>query len=326
VTIDAERFERFLAAVSPELGARIESSRPISGGYSRVTSVVEISTAGGDRQTLVVRADPPVGKGVFVSDRDREWPLLQAMWEVDTVEIPRPRWYEGTGELLGTKCIVMDHVEGTPLQQLLGEGMEHAAARAIFLDVAAALIRTPLDRLPLDHPGDWESYLDGAIDLYARAERELSDSSPVIRYVAAWLRSHRPPPVPLGLVHGDFQPGNILVSEGRPPIVIDWEFGRIGDPREDVGYYSGSPLPDSLYTADPDAFIAEYRERTGYTEDQVNPGVLEYFFILGMAELFVQMMQSADDLARGHPRGVMSTFLINSLSYFHEKYLEICLR
>jgi aminoglycoside phosphotransferase (APT) family kinase protein len=263
-----------------------------------------------------------------MSDRDREWPLLQAMWDVDTMEIPRPRWYDGTGERLGTKCIVMDHVEGTPLQLLLPDRIEVAAAGGIYLDVAAALIRTPLDSLPdgIERPADWDSYLDSAIDIYVRAEEEIADSSPVVRYVAAWLRANRPPPVPLALVHGDFQPGNILVAPGRPPVVIDWEFGRIGDPREDIGYYSGSPLPNSLYTADPEAFLADYRERTGFTEDQVNPEVMEYFFVLGMAELFVQMMRGADDLSHGRSRGIMSTFLINSLSYFHDKYLEICTR
>jgi aminoglycoside phosphotransferase (APT) family kinase protein len=323
-----ERVGRFLAETAPELGAEVLSYRPISGGYSRVTSVVEIGTSDGSKQKLILRADPPAGRGVFTSERDREWPLLQAMWDVDTLEIPRPRWYEGTGDVLGTKCIVMDHVEGSPLQLLLGEGMDIAEARAIFLDVAAALVRTPLDRLPaeIEHPSDWDTYLDSAIDIYARAEQEIADSSPVIRYVVAWLRAHRPPPVPLALVHGDFQPGNILVAEGRPPVVIDWEFGRIGDPREDIGYYSGSPLPNSLYTADPEAFLAEYLARTGFTAEQVNPEVMEYFFILGMAELFVQMMHGADALSRGEPRGIMSTFLVNSLSYFHDKFLEICTR
>jgi aminoglycoside phosphotransferase (APT) family kinase protein len=322
-----ERLERFLAEIDPDLAATIVSYRPISGGYSRVTALTEIRTADGAIQKLVLRSDPGGDKGVFTSDRDREWPLLQAMWDVDTIEIPRPRWYDD-GERLGTKTIVMDHVEATPLQATLGEGVDIAGARTVFLEVAAALLRTPLDALPvvIERPTDWDSYIDTAIDIYARAEAELSDSSPIIRYVSAWLRANKPPPVPLALVHGDFQPGNILVADGRPPVVIDWEFTRIGDPREDIGYYSGNPLPHSLYTADPEVFLAEYRELTGFTEEQVNPAVMEYFFILGMAELFVQMMQGADALSRGEPRGIMSTFLVNSLCYFHEKYLEICSR
>jgi aminoglycoside phosphotransferase (APT) family kinase protein len=322
----ADRLERFLAEVEPGLDATVVSYRPISGGYSRVTALVEISTASGDGQRLVLRSDPRGDKGVFTSDRDREWPLLRAMWDVETIVIPRPRWYDGTGERLGTKTIVMDHVEGTPLQLTLGDPASVAPARTVFLEVAAALLRTPLDALPADieRPTDWDSYIDSAIDIYVQAESELSDSSPVIRYVSAWLRANKPPPVPLSIVHGDFQPGNILVAEGQPPVVIDWEFTRIGDPREDIGYYSGSPLPNSLYTADPDAFLAEYRELTGFTEEQVNPQVMEYFFVLGMAELFVQMMQGADALSRGQAKGIMSPFLVNSMCYFHGKYLDIC--
>jgi aminoglycoside phosphotransferase (APT) family kinase protein len=321
-----ELLERFLAEVDPDLAATVVSYRPISGGYSRVTALTEIRTADGTTQKLVLRSDPRGDKGVFTSDRDREWPLLQAMWDVGTIEIPRPRWYDATGERLGTKTIVMDHIEATPLQATLGERADIAGARTVFLQVAAALLRTPLDALPahIERPADWDSYIDTAIDIYVRAEAELSDSSPIIRYVSAWLRAHKPPPVPLALVHGDFQPGNILVADGRPPVVIDWEFTRIGDPREDIGYYSGNPLPDSLYTIDPEAFLAQYRELTGFTEEQVNPEVMEYFFILGMAELFVQMMQGADAVSRGQAKGIMSPFLVNSMCYFHEKYLDIC--
>ncbi len=322
----SDRLERFLAEVAPELGASVVSYRPISGGYSRLTAVAEIRTSEGGTEKLVLRSDPPGGEGVFESDRDREWQLLQALWDLDGVTIPRPRWYDPTGHLLGSKTIVMDHVDGTPLQLTLGADADTSAARSIYLDVAAALQRTPTETLPavMERPDDWDSYLDAAIEIYSRAERQMADCSPIIRYVSAWLRANRPPPAPLGVVHGDFQPGNILVGGESSPVVIDWEFTRIGDPREDIGYYSENPLPNSLYAGDPEALLAGYRERTGLTEEQVNPQVMRYFFILGMAELFVQMMRSADALTRGQGKGIMTPFLINSLSYFHEKYLDIC--
>ena len=38
-------------------------------------------------------------------------------------------------------------------------------------------------------------------------------------------------------------------------MVIDWEFTRIGDPREDIGYYSSNPLPRNFYGADPQRFL-----------------------------------------------------------------------
>ena len=92
------------------------SITPISGGYSRLTSVADIRTADGGAQKLILRSDPPSGHGVFDSDRDDEWQLLLALWEADAIDIARPRFYDATGERLGSKTIVMDHVEGTPLQ------------------------------------------------------------------------------------------------------------------------------------------------------------------------------------------------------------------
>ena len=320
------RVERFLAALEPDRAATVTAFKPISGGYSRVTARVDVRWSDGDEEKLILRMDPPPGKeGVFSSERDREWSVLQALWADGTVTIPRPRWYD-TGEHLGTKAIVMDFVEGTPLQLTLQPDGDFRPATDIYLDVAATLQRIPLKALPgeIEHPDDWDSAIDSAIDIYGRGERGLVESDPVIRYVTAWLRANKPPPVPLGVVHGDFQPGNILVAAGREPVVIDWEFTRIGDPREDVGYYSGSPLPNSLYTADADYFLARYRQVTGLSEEQVNPDVMRYFFILGMAELMIQMMQGADALARGEPKPVMNTFLINSISYFHQNYVDIC--
>jgi aminoglycoside phosphotransferase (APT) family kinase protein len=324
----AERLERFLAEVAPDLGATVTSVRAISGGYSRLTSVAQIRLADGVETKLVLRSDPPSGHGVFDSDRDDEWPLLLSLWEVDAVDIARPRFYDATGEWLGSKTIVMDHVEGSPLQQMLGPDADIGATRSIFLNIAASLQRIPLSALPqgMGRPDDWDTYIDGAIEIYDRAERELRDSNPVVRYVAGWLRGNRPPPVALAVVHGDFQPGNILIGDGHPPVVIDWELARIGDPREDIGYYSGSPLPNSLYNADPQAFLDEYRALTGFTEEQVNPEVMDYFFILGMAELFAQMLQGADTLTRGNRAGIMAPFLVNSLCYFQERYFGICAR
>src|SRR5688572_13819491 len=89
-----DRLERFLADVEPDLKATVVSYRPISGGYSRITALADIRAADGGEQKLIVRSDPPGGEGVFQSERDREWDLLQALWDDHTIEIPRPRWYD----------------------------------------------------------------------------------------------------------------------------------------------------------------------------------------------------------------------------------------
>ena len=217
-------------------------------------------------------------------------------------------------------------LRGVPLQSTLAEDKDPSDATEVYLEVAAAIQRTPLDALPTDmeRPADWDTYLDSAIKIYSGP----SGTSPTAVLSSGTSPPGsgptRPPPVPLGLVHGDFQPGNILVAPDRPPVVIDWEFTRIGDPREDIGYYSSNPLPRNLYGVDPQRFLSTYRELTGLSETQVNSEVIDYFFMLGMASLFAQMMDGAAAIAEGRRSGLMNVFLINSLSYFHGKYLSIC--
>ena len=322
----AQGFESLLAEVEPARGGKVTTFRPISGGYSRETAMAEVTWNDASHEKFILRCDPIGGEGVFQSDRDEEWDLLQALAKVDTFEIPQPRWYDATGEHFGSKVIVMEFCEGTPLQLTLAGKSDLRPETDVYLNVVAAFQRTPIDGLPahLGKPESWDGHIERAIEIYERAERDIPDCSPVVRYACAWLRANKPPAMPLGLVHGDMQPGNILVAEGSTPIVIDWEFARIGDPREDVGYYSGSPLPNSLYEADRTYFLERYREVTGLTEDQVNEEILEYFFILGMATLYAQMMEGAAAIARGDGGGVMNVFLINSILYFQGRYLDIC--
>ena len=141
--------------------------------------------------------------------------------------------------------------------------------------------------------------------------------------MAAQLAAHRPPPVPLTFVHGDAQPANILVPDQGPVLMIDWEFARIGDPREDLGYYSHLPVPPNLYQADPPGFLARYRERTGLTREQVNEDTVSYFYVLGMARLLGQMFDATDALARGQSRGVMATYMMNGISATTTAFVEV---
>jgi aminoglycoside phosphotransferase (APT) family kinase protein len=148
----------------------------------------------------------------------------------------------------------------------------------------------------------------------------------VIRYASALLVRHRPPPVPFTLVHGDCQPSNVLVADSGEHVVIDWEFARIGDPREDLGYYTQIPMPPNVYHRDPQAFLARYRELTGLTEEQINPDTVEFFLVIGMAHLLAQILRALDAVSRGETRGVMATYLVNAVTHQYGLYLDVCRR
>jgi aminoglycoside phosphotransferase (APT) family kinase protein len=136
------------------------------------------------------------------------------------------------------------------------------------------------------------------------------------------MRENLPREVPLALVHGDVQPGNVLVPEGSAPVVIDWEFSQVGDPRQDLGYFPQVPMPPLLYHPDPEKFCALYRERTGMAEQDLNPLMVDYFLVLGTAHLQQNMLMGAEAVAQGEHRGIMGTYLIIAITHFHNLYLN----
>jgi aminoglycoside phosphotransferase (APT) family kinase protein len=314
-----------LAAEQPDRTASLASLSQIPGGYSRVTSRAEIRWSDGQADTYILRSDPTGGGQVFTSDRDAEWALLQALRLRDEVSIPAPLWYDHDGRYFGTKCIVMQFCDGDSLDAHLAKGCDPDQAADIFVRTAAAIHRIPVSALParMQVLGGWDSYLDSVIDVFRQAEFRTSENIPALRYVAAWLGRHRPPPVPLTLVHGDYQPGNILLPATGPPTVIDWEFGRVGDPREDLGYYVQWPARPHLLKDDPEGFLARYRAASGLSEDQVNMEVVQYFLMIGMARLLAQLIGAADAIGNGGG-GALPCYLINAISHQIDEYLRIC--
>jgi aminoglycoside phosphotransferase (APT) family kinase protein len=325
--LDAASLQRFLDHVEHDRRPTVTSFRPISGGYSRLSALASVRWADETEETFVLRADPPPDTGVFESDRDEEFRLLRALHGRLAVNTPNVRWYDATGEYLAEKSLIVDFFPGRPLPEVVtAEGIP--AATEIFVDTIAKIHSGPLDAMPADlpRPTDPDAYVEGLVDMLGRLDREVSDSNPFVHYAAAQLRAHRPPSMPLTIVHGDCQPANILVPDSGDVLMIDWEFGRIGDPREDLGYYSHLPVPPNLYEADPEGFLARYREKTGATEEQVNPETVSYFYILGMARLLAQMFAGADALALGRPRGVMATYMMNGTMATTRAFVDIARR
>ena len=131
----------------------------------------------------------------------------------------------------------------------------------------------------MPHPASWEARIDDLIQSWRDAEAASVNSDPTWRYIAAWLAANKPPPLPLRLTHGDPQAPNVMVDHDGNYLVVDWEFAAIGDPREDLGWYNiySTAAGPNLYEADPEAFLAAYREVTGFGEAEVNQLTVGYF-------------------------------------------------
>ena len=323
-----ERLSRFLAAQEVGRSAVVEHYAPMTGGYSRVMAKADVRWDDGAIETLVLRGDPPPGEGMLETDRDVEWQVLQGLTRLGAVPMPAARYYDATGEQLGTKCIVLDCTPGPSLQSELERTADVVTHRDEFVDCLAAVHAVPLDAVPscIDHPATWDAYLVERIALWAETERMLAEANPIMRYVGSWLAAHRPPPMDLVLCHGDFQAPNVLIHPDTGLQLIDWEYAHIGDPREDLGWYVvvSAASPPSMYSPDPAAFLARYRERTGADEIHVNEATVGYFTMVAMVKIFAGIILGASAMARGTNASLLTTFNLNAIAIGHMNCLDAC--
>jgi len=319
--MDRDRLQAFLNAVEPDRGPTVLECQPIPGGYSRDTARATVQWADGTIESFFLRGDPPIDASVFRSDRDREWLLLNSLVNSPTFAIPRPRYYDETGEYLGCKCIV---AEAIPAQSMFAPPrveIDLEAATALLVDVIASIHAMPLDVLDaqIPQPESWRAHIDSLVGRLDEIQAGLQESNPVLHHVARVMRESLPREMPLALVHGDIQPGNVLVPEGKDPVIIDWEFAHIGDPREDLGLLAAIAY---AYKKSPEEFCAPYRERTGMAEQDLNPRIVDYFLVLGTAHLLRHMLMGAEAVAQGEHRGLKGPYLINAVTHFHNLYLN----
>ena len=321
------RLAAFLAAEEP--GWRdisVTSYEVMTGGYSRLLAKAHVRHADGER-VFVLRGDPPADQQLIHTDRAQEWDVLSAM-HANGVRVSAPRYFDPTGERLGTRALVLDFCEAASLLAYLAStgDDEHREAAERLAEAAAGFHGVPLDRLPasLPRPASWDAYIGARIHEWKATSLAHLESLPILRFVAAWLDAHRPPPVPLSLIHGDFQSANLMRDADGTLVILDWELAQIGDPREDLGYFKAvaQAAPPDLTGLDAEAFCARYRALTGFTEEQLNPAVLAYFLILGVVGTVRQLLEGGAAFARGDNKLLGSLFSMSSVQFGQMMWLQ----
>src|SRR3546814_16150144 len=77
----------------------------------------------------------------------------------------------------------------------------------------------------------------------------LGEPHPAFELGFRWLEANRPATTTVGVVHGDFRLGNLLVDQEGLRAVLDWELTHLSYPLEDLGWFFvqawrfGSPPP-----------------------------------------------------------------------------------
>lgn len=183
----------------------------------------------------------------------REARVLRALAATD---VPHPRFHAVCDDLdvIGTCFYTMELIDGfTPMGTLpdrwaendwrpqLGYAMVAGAASLGAVDHAAvglADFGKPdawLDR----QVSRWRSQLDGyaQMDGYAQSSDD-GPAIPGVDRVGDWLDANKPAACHIGIIHGDYQFANVMMSAHAPKVaaIVDWELSTLGDPLLDLAW------------------------------------------------------------------------------------------
>jgi aminoglycoside phosphotransferase (APT) family kinase protein len=118
---------------------------------------------------------------------------------------------------------------------------QQRAVMTDFMGIVAALHQLDPERLDLDGlplPVTAEDCALGEVNLIVDRWRSFLAGyhDPLITFGLRWLRDNVPPaPERVSLLQGDTGPVNFLFEGDRVTAVVDWEWGHLGDPMEDLG-------------------------------------------------------------------------------------------
>jgi len=235
--VNGDELELLADALSGHLGGRVQvlGARRLSAGASRTTWFVEVDL-GGEHRTVVVQRERPGGTRA-VQGMAGEAALLRAAAAagVPVAPVLAVDRLAATGDALGA-WIALGLVDGETIPRRILRGIEGtSSAHRLLVQCATAL--AGIHRLEVgaafglsetDQVAEFRSVLD-----------LLGDPQPVFELAFRWLERHRPTGGTAGaVVHGDFRLGNVVVGDDGLRAVLDWELAHVGDPIEDLGWFT----------------------------------------------------------------------------------------
>jgi aminoglycoside phosphotransferase (APT) family kinase protein len=212
-----------------------------------------------EEQKWVARVAPSTADvPVFPTYRlDHQFDVIRLVGELTDVPVPRVRWMENSGDVLGTPFFLMDHVDGIVPPDVMpytfgGNWFADAPAEKrrelqdATIDVLAKLHSIPNAEqtfgflAEVDPPGDspLRRHFGWLKDWYDFAVPDIGRSDLVERALA-WLERNFPNDVaasPSVLAWGDSRIGNVLYEDFRPVAVLDWEMATVGPRELDVAW------------------------------------------------------------------------------------------
>jgi aminoglycoside phosphotransferase (APT) family kinase protein len=223
-------------------GSHVANFATMEDGHAGLTFGFDVFGAGGEPLGCYVLKVAPAGvirRGN--TDVYRQAPLLRGL-KAAGMPVPAVPWASPDDDRLGTPFIVTERLPGRVF--LVWEPhssfrRDIAQLRQVWLQAARLLARL--------HKVDWQTSLPHW-EKPRLLREELDFWTPLLRHAPDpnWLAAgtelnnllsvSMPDGRPIGVVHGDFQPGNILYVDGRAETLIDWELASISSQGLDVGW------------------------------------------------------------------------------------------
>ena len=228
-------------------GGLVTDHRRTAGGNRMWSWLVDVTRPDGAVELLFLRYSPPRPAGVEPYTLEREIAVYRAIADVP---IRAPRLIAAAPDL---PAMLTTRAGGVAEFRRLSDNNEKRRIADEFMLDLAALHAT--DRSELGLPG---GVVSASIGDHVRAELntwramylETGRSDGLIELALRWLENSIPDvqgehPV---LVHGDAGPGNFMFEAGHLSAIIDWELAHVGDPMEDLAWFSMrcvmEPVPD----------------------------------------------------------------------------------
>jgi aminoglycoside phosphotransferase (APT) family kinase protein len=237
----AARLARFIETECGA-GSRVVDLRPMEDGHAGLTFSFDVVNKALERLGSYVLKLAPAGVARRGNtDVYRQAPLLRNLKKAG-MPVPAVPWASPREDLLGTPFIIMERLPGRVFfvwEPHASLPREREVVRAFWLQAMRLLAGL--------HQVDWQMALADWEPPRALRD-ELNTWAPLLRHAETpaladagtelhrLLTAHIPDQGPIGVVHGDFQPGNILYVDGKANAVIDWELASIGAQGLDVGW------------------------------------------------------------------------------------------
>lgn len=311
--------QRNFESPAEELAARLEEAVPeledvrvlrrLTGGSSHETWAFDarVPDLGATAPApLILRRE--FDHALFEMSLETEFGLLSRLYDKG-LPVPRPLFKAQGDTALGSPFMIIERIAGLDTRKAMAADGEKDRA-----EVGKALVAA-LVRIHAEQPAAVSDLLPGeAHDAPARELQKWTaiidrsgNRSVALKLAIRWLRANMRTVQQPVIVHGDFKANNILLREGRDPVIIDWELAHIGDRMEDIAWTmlwaSRDDFVGGMLT--PEQLLIEYERQSGMPLGRSDLRFWKLFSLVKLAAIFLKGLETSPDGAPPRPMLVM---------------------